>query len=212
MQKALIVSALMAACLATAQAYSLFDFEEFTSTNETGGYTSVSSTKGGLTLDIYRSSGTAFDITDTTFGGTSNPFPLTWDAKCLDPFFAPTTNDYFVGNFSSAVSAVELEMTDFAQDSDMMEMFVFSGSDGSGTLLATVTHFWDMDSSPNWAGLGWNGVANGESAMSIVFRGGSEEFPNSMFVDNIAATPVPEPATLLALGLGAVVLLRRRAK
>ncbi len=37
-------------------------------------------------------------------------------------------------------------------------------------------------------------------------------FLNAMIVDNVSVTPVPEPATLAALGLGAAALLRRRRK
>ena len=35
---------------------------------------------------------------------------------------------------------------------------------------------------------------------------------NFVVFDNVTVTPVPEPATLVALGLGAAALLRRRRK
>lgn len=208
MMKSLFLAALAVACVGSAQAYSLFDFEGFAATNTTGAFNSLSSTKNGLTLTITRSSGTNFDVIDNGLG----TFPLTWDARSLDPFFDCGNDDYFVGDFSSAVSAVELEMTDFGQDSDLLEMNVWSGAGGTGTLLAAVTADWGLNSAPSYAGLGWNGVGDGLSAMSITFRGGARDTEtfNSMYVDNIAAQAVPEPATLLALGLGAVALLRRR--
>jgi len=212
MYRSLVVIA-MGATFASANAYSLFDFESVAATStyagSTGGYTSLSQTDNGLTLVITRSSGSAFDVFDNTTMGGGHHFPLTWDNHSLSPFVASATNDFFVGNFSTAVNAVELEALDFSLDSDTIVMEVWSGANGTGTLLHTATNTWGMNTGPDYMAVGWNGGPSG-SALSIVFRGGSTAAPQSMFVDNIAATAVPEPATMAALGLGALAMIRRR--
>lgn len=205
----------MGAVFASANAYSLFDFESVAATSNfsgsTGGYTSLVQSDAGLSLTITRSSGSRFDVFDNPTMGLGYHFPLTWDRHSLSPFFASNVNDYFVGNFSSAVNAVELEGLDFSPDADVLVMEVWSGLNGTGTLLHTATNTWGMQTGPSYMAVGWNGGPTG-SAQSIVFRGGSPAAPQSMFIDNIAATAVPEPATMAALGLGALAMVRRRRK
>lgn len=212
--KGLLVIALTVGVTAASQAYSLFDFESSTATSNysgsTGGYTSLSQTNAGLNLTITRSTGNRFDVFDNPTMGGGFHFPLTWGNRSLSPFFASAANDYFVGNFSSQINAVELEALDFSPDSDTIVMQVWSGLSGTGTLLATVTNTWGTNVGPSYMAVGWNANGSGNYARSIVFRGGSTPAPQSMFIDNIAASAVPEPATMAALGIGALALIRRR--
>lgn len=207
---------IVAACFAAgAQAYSLFDFESEVATSSIplghpGALSSLSMTDNGLTLDLYRQGGATFDVLD--IAATPGSFPLTWDTRALDPFANPTTNDWFIGNFSLAVSQVEVEMTDFGGDDDVLVMEVYSGLDATGTLIATSTLTWGTNSSPNYMATAWSNFGGPDTARSIRFRGGSSSFPNSVYYDNIAANPVPEPASTTALLLGAGALLRRRKK
>jgi len=213
MNKGFFVLALAGGLAGSSQAFSLFDFESNPATatysGSTGGYTSLAQTNAGLTLTITRSTGNRFDVFDNTTMGGGFHFPLTWQAHSLSPFFASGANDFFVGNFSSAVNAVELEGLDFSPDSDTLVMQVWSGLNGTGTLLSTVTNNWGTNVGPSYIAVGWNGGTT-SSAQSIVFRGGSTAAPQSMFIDNIAATAVPEPATMAALGMGVLALIRRR--
>lgn len=58
----------------------------------------------------------------------------------------------------------------------------------------------------------WTEGASGGGAANI---GAIDLFANnatSMYYDDLALTPVPEPASMLALGLGAAALLRRKRK
>lgn len=214
MFKGLFVIAL-GSVFASANAYSLFDFESNPATSNfsgsTGGYTSLTDTDAGLTMTITRSSGARFDVFDNPTMGLGNSFPLTWDNRSLSPFFASSTNDYFVADFSSAINAVELEGLDFSPDSDTLMLEVWSGAGATGTMLYSTSNFWGTQIGPNYSAVGWNGGPSG-SALSIRFRGGSTAAPQSMFIDNIAAQAVPEPATIAALGLGAAAMIRRRRR
>jgi hypothetical protein len=216
MKKGLLIISL-GACVASAHAYSIFDFESSAATSNfsgsTGGYTVLNQTNAGLTLSITRSTGNKFDVFDNPTMGGGFHFPLTWGNRSLSPFFASAANDMFVGNFSSKINAVELEGLDFSPDSDTLTMEVWSGLNGTGTLITTVSNFWGLQTGPSYAAVGWNANGSGATALSIRFRGGSTAAPQSMFIDNIAAQQaVPEPATMAALGIGVAALLRRRRK
>lgn len=214
--KKFFVLGTLASLAAFSPAFSLYNFESLAMTSgavigHPGAYTSVSQTDDGLTLMIYRSSQDGFDIYDNaSIEQFSAYFPLQWHSRCLDPFVDATLDDWFVGNFSQGVRAVEIEMTDFGGDGDTLQMDVWSGLDGTGNLLASRTLDWAASqSSPNWGAVGWNGPNS--SARSITFRGGSVDFPNSMYIDNIAALKVvPEPAGIATLAVGLAAVLRRR--
>ncbi|MCB8933387.1 MAG: hypothetical protein M9921_11380 [Fimbriimonadaceae bacterium] len=173
---------------------------------EVGGLTSLVQTDSGLTLTISRSTGLTFGIQDV------QGFVPSWGNRALSPFANSSANDYFVGNFSSAVSYVTLRGGDGGGDPDILELEAYSGLDGTGTLI-------DLDS----ADYGTNGFpadigvsVAGAGIQSIRFRGGSGhdpnwQYPNSMYIDNITTTPVPEPVTL-GLGIGALAAAARRRR
>jgi hypothetical protein len=208
MKTRLVVAAFFAGAFGAANAFTVFDFETEPGTSG-GALTSLTMTKDGISLRIVRDSGATFDV----FDSSSLPgfFPMSWGTKHLDPFANPATNDWFVGTFSIPLTYVELEMTDFAQDEDTAAMQVYSGPNATGSLLATKSVYWGFNSSPDWVGLGYYAEGN-DTIQSIRFRGGSTDFPNSMYVDNIGVVPVPEPATLLAICAGLAALSARRRR
>lgn len=179
-----------------------------------GSLTTSSQAVSGLTATVTRP-GSAFDFVDTSsFLGVS--FPASWGGRCLDPFTASASNTPFVVNFSAAARGVSVEYGDFGEDPDAFTLRAFSGADGTGTLLATATGTLGIGSLPTFdtASVSAGGI------LSIVMIGGSADYPNSVYYDNLTVTfadaaPVPEPGTLaLALaaalvGLGARHLGRR---
>lgn len=206
---------------AASAAVTVFDFEDqaatFTSppdTIRTGALTSLSMAKNGLTLTVTRDSGRAFDIVANT--GNQAQKPADWGERSLDPFFSETPVDALVGTFNAPVSSVSIEFGDYGQDSDGFTLQVFDGPDGSGALLGTNMVPYGNSALPIF-GTGYLAAAG---IRSIRFTGGSPEFPNSVFYDNIQvsheapADAIPEAGsmTLLPGALPMLGLLRRRAR
>ena len=165
-----------------------------------------SQTESGLTLDITRP-GDTFDILDATVF----PFPAQYGTRVLSPF-NDVTGPSFLGNFSAAVSSVSVDMGDFGQDADTLQLFAYSGLNGTGTLLDT-----ENASLPSGSGSTFTGttlLVSAPGIMSIVFTGGPTAAPNSLYYDNItvvtATAVAPEPATLLLLGTGVAGIGVRR--
>lgn len=180
-----------------------FDFEStpptFVSPPDTvrpGALTLLSLTDGGLTIDIYRVGGVAFDIVDNSaaFQGGKPP---SWGARSLDPFFDPGPSA-FIANFSIPVLDVSIEFGDYGADSDTMILEAYAGPDGTGPLVAVDVVVYGTAGFPTFA----TASVSGPPILSIKFIGGSSGFPNSVFYDNITATPVPEPTGLALLGMG----------
>jgi hypothetical protein len=168
---------------------------------------------GGLVVDIVRSSGSDLEVWDLdVFGG-----PPTWGFRSIGPFNDPLTDDFFVATFSAPISSATIEYGDFGADTDSTIILeAYSGPGGSGALVASSASAWDDDffvGDPP----GSISVA-GASILSLLFKGGSAAFPQSLFWDNLAVEPavavIPEPGTLgLLIGFGVVgsgFFLRRR--
>ena len=202
--KGLIVgAALMLAQPALAQT---FDFESAANTGCcSGAYTTLSMTQGGLTVDIERQGGKSFDI-----GFAAGPG---FGSNSLSPFSDPSTGA-FVANFSAALSSISLDFGDYApSDSDTLSLSIWSGLDGTGILLGTTSFFYDTLGFPVIHTLS---LSSATPFLSAIFNGGSDDFPNSVYYDNLVVEgAVPEPATwaLMLLGFGAAgySIRRRRA-
>ena len=210
--KAAIVtlSLFLAASAARASAVT-FNLEDQAATSaggvSPGALTALVLNNGGLTMSLSRQGGSTFDIVDAT----SATFPSSFGTRALDPF-SDTSSSAFVANFSSSLSGFSLEFGDFDGDRDKLTLSAFSGLNGTGTLLGTVTVNWNgdfgMGDAAKVASLsGLSGI------QSVVFIGGSKNaFPNSVFYDNFIATldmtTVPEGgSSVLLLGFGLAGLL-----
>jgi hypothetical protein len=194
----------------SASADLLFDLENQPTSSPPSGngvLTSLTLTGGGLTIDVTRP-GSTFDIVDlTSFSG-----PIQFGRRTLSPFATETSATPFVFNFSHAIAGFGFSFGDFGADSDVLTLNVYSGPNGTGSLLGTVSDNYGTKT----IGSGQiDAVSIGAAGInSAVFIGGSTDFPNSLYYDNFLVNPVPEPlgAVTLLIGLvGAAGISRLRA-
>lgn len=191
----------------------LFDFESTPTTSDgsvgrPGALTSLAVTSGGLTLTLSREGGTAFDVMDNTSAGQGGK-PASWGNHTLDPFFAGGPNTGFIGNFSGLVTSVALEFGDYNSDEDNITLSVWSGLNGTGSLLGTISQ--TLPTSDFFGGslsLSAAGIQSFTLSSSNL-----DVFPNTVFVDNITvsrAPGVPGPAAVAPFVIGLISSLRRR--
>ena len=200
----------------------LFDFESEPVDGVTDGNLTelnIFDSGSGLSVDISRSSGVGFDVINDTAVDSRNSYPPSFGDQALSPFFEFATEDFFVANFSSVVSAVSIDAGDFAEDPDTITLQAFTGLNGTGSIVET-----DIQSFTGNLTLSGNGdPANdpvtlsvaGQDIRSITFVGfGGSQFPNSVFFDNLTvSTAVPEPATgtfLMLLSVTSLLVRRKR--
>ena len=199
-----IASLLLASAAAPASAV-VFDFNEQTPTaiagsgNEAGMLDALQSTVEGVTLVVVRTVA-SFDA------AVADPvqYPPGWSPIVLDPFASATTDDFFVGTFSEPMASVSVSLTDFLQDEDLVTLEAFAEPDPGGAPVDLDSAVWSIDSfSPDLVTL----TVTGDAIRSVRFRGGSAGFPNSMYADDVVATPSPEPTLGLALPAATAALL-----
>lgn len=187
----------------------MYDFEGFgLDVDFDGTFSEIAPVSDGATMTVTRSGGLSFDVIFVSLiaaASTGTGAPPGWGQVALSPFNEEGADDFFVAQFSQPISSLSLEMSDFGDDSpDFLVLEVYSSADATGTPLATEAGSWSS-SIPDATSLSWNS-SGGQAARSARFRGGSSDFPNSMYVDNVSVTlAIPEPAGLLLVGLTMVV-------
>lgn len=221
-QRVTLCVVVCAAASNTAQSRpAVFDFESFSAASPftaPGNYTALADSDSGVNLALSRSSGARFDI--TLAGGAF--FPTTWGQNILSPFHStippntpPFVNDVFVANLTGAAGyGASIEFGDFGQGADAMYFEVWSGANGSGTLLYSDVEIWTGNfqfGSPadSFSYLGSTAIG------SVLFWGGENGFPNSMYWDNLVIdlnplVPLPSAAGLALAGFAIVSSRRRR--
>ncbi len=202
MLRRLAVLAMVGGCAVASQALTLFDFEELALGN---GYTQISLTKDGLTMTISEP-GTTFRIVDYS----PYSWPLSWKKRTL----IPDTNCRLpmLANFSKGLYGFEIQATDPGADADWLYVEGYEGADGTGNLLASTEFLWTAEmAAPNYAGLCILAPA-GKAIQSVKFYSKGNGDLMTMLWDNVTVEAVPEPATMLALGVGVAALFARRRK
>ena len=186
-----------------------FNFESFPIQS---GLNSLALSGGGLTATLL---GTNFALVDLS---SLVPFgvPPSWGSRTLSPFDQPTS-DPFTLNFSQGISGLSVEMGDFTIDEDALTLQLFSGLNGTGTLLGSSSSTLLADNNFRFTVLTLS--VNAMPALSARFIG-TNSGVQSVYYDNITATfgatptAVPEPGTLalMASGLFGIGLIRRRKR
>lgn len=202
-----IIGALaLLACAGVASAQTIFDFE---SEPEADSLSSLVMTQDGIEMTLSRTSGKVFDILDLDpYIGSAFEFPAEWGSRALAPFTFQEEDDFFLANFDQEITEFSIQMGDFGADEDDFQLEVYSGLNGTGDLIATDFFSYGSGSIPNIDSVSWS--ASGQNARSVLFRGGSPNFPNSVYMDNITVAAVPEPGTTAVTTLALAALAARR--
>lgn len=194
----------------------VFDFEDLDPTYlgsgaRMGDLTTLTYTLDELGLTISRPSGEndiAFDLTLNE--GTQSDKAVEFGDISLDSF-VDTTAAAFLVSFSQPVYTVSVDIGDYGDDEDTIVLMAYDNLDGTGTPIATDELILTGVAS-DFSFLTLSVEDPNISIESVRIVGGSPEFPQSVFVDNLIVE-IPEPATAalaLALLTGLVAIRRRR--
>ncbi len=178
---------------------SVFDFESepMNIDARAGSLDTLTMSVFGISMNLTRSSGNSFDVWNDSVSSLSLPFG--WGSQALSPFANSRADDYFIVTFSRKLEFVSVEAGNFGGQADTFVLKAYSGENGTGTLLGTDSFLWDGTLNRGTASVASVSLSG---IRSIAFRGGDNQFPNSLFVDNITVA-IPEPTcggvTLAAL-------------
>jgi hypothetical protein len=112
--------------------------------------------------------------------------------------------------FVGGVSDLAIEFGDFGGDTDNLRFDLYSGANGTGSLLSSTNDIYDADLSTGDIGRfsASSGTDSPTYGSLVIVTTGSAGRP-SLYFDNIEIT-VPAPGSVLALVLGCAATARRR--
>lgn len=210
MRISLLALGLMGACLSGAAIAqdATFNFEGQTAST---GLTTSSITNNGLTLTVTRP-GSTYGYRDISgFGGSPS-----FGSRSLSPFEVNNSSP-FVLDFSSLLDGFSIDYGDFGDDPDTVRIIGYTGAGGTGSVVFDISASLPFTDSSFHSGT-LSALDTATPFQSVVVGGGSANFPQSLYYDNVRAylgSAVPEPSTwaMMLLGFfGVGVTLRRRPR
>lgn len=207
-----------------------FDFETVPITGlNFGAYSSLSMTRGGLTMSLSRASGTGFDIVGNDHDQSGKP--AEWGERSLSPFRdVQVTGDYWIASFSVAINSFSAQAGDYGGDNDIpVSLTAYSQPGATGSVVASSSFSgWSTTSTfPEFVSIGISGLG----INSVAFTSDSDyplsdtPFPNSLFWDNLtvdvddsllahshSAPDAGSTLGLMGLGLLCLVGLRKQRR
>lgn len=182
-----------------------FDFETLSPTqippnSPAGALSDLSITQSGLTIDISREQ-SSFDIVSNVGDQQKS---IEFGQRSLTPFSDETDPTLFTVNFSANVYRVSVTMGDYGEDEDVLFVQAYSGLNATGDFLDVDAIILPESDTDNFS----SQVLILESTTpirSIEMIGGSEDFPNSVFYDNLTvdtAAPFSNDTIATAQNIG----------
>ncbi len=172
------------------QSATTFDFEEL-ALGGSGSFSTVVSTKNGLTLSVTRQDGANINIQNMNFNSTVPDFGTRTLSNFLGAMGATSSAAALVLNFSAPVSSASISFGDlggFATDDDdsPVVLTAFSGPNHTGTILATASVDYPITLGFTFQGNGAirTATVNVAGIQSLTISGGGP-FPGTLYFDNV---------------------------
>jgi hypothetical protein len=134
-----------------------------------------------------------FDLCDNPSGGPDWQKPDSFGAVSLSTFFDSYSATPLLLEFSVPVAAFSLDIGDFSQDTDDLEVEAFSEDGGQGSSLARSREI--LDDNDSYDKFTFKRLeVRGENIRSIRILCGSNYAPHSMFYDNLEVELTSPPS------------------
>lgn len=164
-----------------------FDFEDQTPTPgrvEEGRISALTMAKDGFGMRITRP-GSLFDLVDNSAAGVDWQKPDSFGNVTLSTFFDSHSTTPIIIDFSGPISSFALDIGDFSQDNDILEIEAFAGPGGTGKSVDRKRTGLD-NNNDSYDKFSFQRLeVQGEAIRSVRILSGSSAGPHSMYYDNL---------------------------